>query len=117
MTKQTLKQAGYVYIRNMGKGRHLLENIRALKPYSFEVWFSNKNHASYGLIYKNTHLEFASSYQLEEVTTDQQKMDFYLEWFNDFLTVERFAEYHMISDREALSIIQEGKELYKLKYN
>lgn len=27
-----------------------------------EVWVANKNHASYGLIYKNTHLEFAHSY-------------------------------------------------------
>ena len=59
MKKQTLKQAGYNYMRYMGNGEHLLENIRADRPYTFEVWFSNKNHASYGLIYKNTHLEFA----------------------------------------------------------
>lgn len=61
MDKQTFKQAGYTYIRYLGHGQHVLENIRAEKPYSFEVWFSNKNHASYGLIYKNTHLEFARS--------------------------------------------------------
>ena len=28
---------------------------------NLEVWFCNKNHASWGLKYKNTHLEFASS--------------------------------------------------------
>lgn len=57
--KETFKKAGYIYIKNLGNGQHLLENIRGEKPYQFEVWFSNKNHASYGLIYKNTHLEFA----------------------------------------------------------
>jgi hypothetical protein len=35
-----------------------------LNKYSqnLEVWFANKNHASFGLIYKNTHLEFARSF-------------------------------------------------------
>lgn len=59
--KETFKKAGYIYIKYLGQGQHVLENIRARKPYTFEVWFSNKNHASYGLIYKNTHLEFARS--------------------------------------------------------
>lgn len=56
--KQTLKEAGYIHIRTLKNGLHVLENIKANKPYTFEVWFANKNHASYGLIYKNTHLEF-----------------------------------------------------------
>lgn len=60
--KESLKNAGYTYIRYLGNGEHLLEYIRGAKPYQFEVWFSNKNHASYGLVYKNTHLEFARSY-------------------------------------------------------
>ena len=59
MKKETFKKAGYLYIRKLGSNEHLLENIGAEKPYQFEVWFNNKNHASYGLIYKNTHLEFA----------------------------------------------------------
>lgn len=59
--KETLKKAGYIYIRYLGHGQHVLEYIRGSKPYQFEVWFSNKNHANYGLIYKNTHLEFARS--------------------------------------------------------
>lgn len=61
---QTLKEAGYVYIRKYTKGGHILENIRGSKPYQFEVWYNNKNHASYGLKYKNTHLEFAHSYKI-----------------------------------------------------
>jgi hypothetical protein len=58
MNKQTLREAGYKYIDYLGQGEHLLENEDGKK----EVWFSNKNHASWGLIYKNTHLEFARSY-------------------------------------------------------
>lgn len=54
--KETLKQANYKYIGYIGNGLHVLED--QLTNIS-EVWFSNKNHASYGLIYKNTHLEFA----------------------------------------------------------
>ena len=59
--KETLKKGGYVHIRTLSAGVHVLENIKAEKPYQFEVWFANKNHASYGLVYKNTHLEFARS--------------------------------------------------------
>jgi hypothetical protein len=55
--KQTLKEAGYQHIAIDGK-RHILKE---LATGDLEIWFANKNHASYGLIYKNTHLEFASS--------------------------------------------------------
>ncbi len=60
--RQTLKQAGYNHIRCLGNNQHVLEYIKGDKPYQFELWVNNKNHASYGLIYKNTHLEFVSSY-------------------------------------------------------
>ncbi len=53
--KRTFKQAGYTYIKYLGDKYHLLRDPDGIT----EVWFSNKNHASYGLIYKNTHLEFA----------------------------------------------------------
>ena len=59
--KWNMAKEGYNYMRYLGDGEHLLENIEGKKPYQFEVWFANKNHASYGLIYKNTHLEFARS--------------------------------------------------------
>ena len=55
--KETLKQAGYTYIKYLGNGEHLLRNEDKIS----EIWFANKNHASYGIIYKNTHLEFARS--------------------------------------------------------
>ncbi len=61
--KETMKQAGYSHIGTIrytgdGKVTHvLLEHSTGNK----EEWFSNKNHASYGLIYKNTHLEFAGT--------------------------------------------------------
>ncbi len=53
--KYSIKGEGYSYIKYLGEGQHLLEDING----NIEMWFSNKNHASYGLIYKNTHLEFA----------------------------------------------------------
>lgn len=59
MNKKTFKKAGYIHIKTLGHGYHVLEYIKGAKPFQFEIWFSNKNHASYGLIYKNTHLEFA----------------------------------------------------------
>ncbi len=61
--KHTLKKEGYKYIASMGEGQHILSD----KPNHYEVWFSNLNHASYGLIYKNTHLEFARSIELKQV--------------------------------------------------
>lgn len=54
--KETLKKAGYTH-----KGIHKIpgEHILKLKgKKDLEAWASNKNHASYGLVYKNTHLEF-----------------------------------------------------------
>lgn len=56
--KETLKAAGLKYIKRLGDREHLLYDLDTKK---YEIWFANKNHASYGLIYKNTHLEFARS--------------------------------------------------------
>lgn len=53
--KESFKKAGYKYVKFLGNGQHLLQNEDGI----FEVWFNNKNHASYGLTFKNTHLEFA----------------------------------------------------------
>lgn len=63
MNKYTLKEAHYKYIRYLGNGEHLLLDLNAGNncKYRFEVWFANKNHANWGLCYKNTHLEFARS--------------------------------------------------------
>ena len=53
---ETLKKAGYEYVKKLSENEHLLQDIESG---NFEIWFNNKNHASYGLIFKNTHLEFA----------------------------------------------------------
>ena len=62
--KETLKQAGYRHIKTVVSGMHILQEveptIEGFIPY-YEIWYANKNHASYGIIYKNTHLEFACS--------------------------------------------------------
>lgn len=60
--KETLKQAGYKYCGYLGDKEHLLTDGK-----KYEIWVVNKNHASYGLIYKNTHLEFVRSLSLEAV--------------------------------------------------
>ncbi len=58
MNYETMKEAGYTHDCTLGKGEHVLRD----KEGKAEVWFANKNHASYGIIYKNTHLEFARSF-------------------------------------------------------
>lgn len=57
--RETPKQAGYVKVESQKNGNVILTD----KSGKRELWFCNKNHASYGLIYKNTHLEFARSLQ------------------------------------------------------
>ena len=56
-TKETIKDAGYEYVRfDPVLGGHVLRPRDSERE---ELWFANKRHASFGLIYKNTHLEFA----------------------------------------------------------
>jgi hypothetical protein len=55
--RETLKAAGYTHERTIEKGMHLLKDESG----KLEIWQANKNHASYGLIYGNTHLEFVRS--------------------------------------------------------
>lgn len=64
--KETLELAGYKYIGYIGNGEHVLQPIDGRPA---EVWFSNKDHASYGIVYKNTHLEFART------ASDQEKLE------------------------------------------
>jgi hypothetical protein len=56
--KETLKIAGYRYLKYEGDKQHLLLNIPTNK---IELFFSSKDHAGWGLIYKNTHLEYVST--------------------------------------------------------
>ena len=55
--KETMEKAGYKHIETRLDGQHILEDEDGER----EVWFTNKNHAGYGIIYKNSHLEFAYS--------------------------------------------------------
>jgi hypothetical protein len=57
--KQTLKEYGgtlAAVIAHTGKG---CKGYVILKDGLYELWYPNKNHAGYGIKYKNTHLEFS----------------------------------------------------------
>lgn len=57
--KESLKEANYSFIRkDATTGEYLM---RDNTTNSLEWWFANKNHASYGLKFRGTHLEFARS--------------------------------------------------------
>lgn len=55
--KETLSQAKYTYVRKWAKGIHVLMDEGG----KLELWGVNKNHASHGLKWRNTHLEFMRS--------------------------------------------------------
>jgi hypothetical protein len=40
----------------------------------------------------------------------------YLDWLNNFITLQAFADYYEISDFKALRIISIGKRINELKY-
>lgn len=54
--KWSINGEGYTYIK-YENGEHILKTDEG----NYEAWGANKNHANYGLIYKNTHLEFLHS--------------------------------------------------------
>lgn len=55
--KEKIKGSEFTYCEYLGEKEHLLKNAQG----GYEIWVANKNHASYGLIYKNTHLEYVRS--------------------------------------------------------
>lgn len=57
--KKSLKEANYSFIRKDATTSEYL--MRDNTTGELEWWFANKNHASYGLKFRNTHLEFARS--------------------------------------------------------
>ena len=59
--RETMQQAGYEYVKFIPGQGHVLRDVNRIDTASLELWVANKNHASYGIIYKNTHLEFARS--------------------------------------------------------
>ena len=52
---QTIKEAGYKHLEADRQGSHILLNTDTGRK---EVFYTNKNHAGWALIYKNTHLEY-----------------------------------------------------------
>ena len=44
--------------------------------------------------------------------TEEKKIEMYLQFWDEFLTIERFAEYHEISEDDAQKIVDEGRELF-----
>lgn len=46
------------------------------------------------------------------MTTNKYK-EMFLDWFNNFISIERFAEYYNINTKEAELIIQKGRELHE----
>lgn len=68
---QTLKEAGYKFIASLGGGEFLLWNI---EDRNIENFNSRKNVAGWAIKYKNTHLEFASSYNPKELAQFRRGM-------------------------------------------
>lgn len=46
------------------------------------------------------------------INGDQDKIRMFRDWFNNFLTLSRFASYYDITENEALSIIDQGRKLH-----
>lgn len=43
---------------------------------------------------------------------DINPYDFFLDWFNNFITTQGIAEHYNITEDEASDLITEGRELY-----
>lgn len=63
--KETPKQAGLRYVGMLESKMHIFIDCA---NNHYEVWGCNKYHGSYGLIWRNTHLEFCRSATDSEVT-------------------------------------------------
>ena len=49
--------------------------------------------------------------QMKQETTREATERLYLSYFNDFLTIAKFAEYHGMSERKAMAVIKVGRKL------
>ncbi len=48
--------------------------------------------------------------------TEKQKEEMYLDYFNNYLTVDLFAEHYEIDPQEARQLLSEGRLTYVRKY-
>ena len=54
---------------------------------------------------------------MEQLESNQYFMDMFLEYFNNFLTYEYFAEYFALDVEAARYIIDHGRKLYQAQFN
>jgi hypothetical protein len=66
---QTLKEAGYKYLKFLGDRQHWLQDIVSGDS---ELFFSNFHNASWSIKWKNTHLEFARGISKKEINSHPQ---------------------------------------------
>lgn len=65
--KETLEQSGYELIARIGK--HVVLRDPLKKTQTYEMWFMNDGHASYGIIIDGHQYEFVKSGEtLEELS-------------------------------------------------
>jgi len=57
--KPSAKQEGYKFVKYLGNSQAVFEEIETGKQ---ELYFANKNHASWGFSYNNTDWEFMKDY-------------------------------------------------------
>ncbi len=76
--------------------------LLSVKHHNHELGILNRKHARIlqGEIYKRE-------------AQSKQWRDMFLDWFNNFLTIERFAEYYGITETYARIVIKEGKRLHE----
>ena len=67
--KKTMKEEGYKFIKWLGDREAVFQEIETGK---LEIWFANKNHASWGFHWRNTDWEFAASYQGQQGSKSKQ---------------------------------------------
>ena len=58
--RETLDAAGYRFRSWLGDGEVIFQCVATGR---LEVWFANKNHASYGISWRGTDWEFARGYE------------------------------------------------------
>lgn len=53
--RETLKEAGYKFVMYLARGEVVFQDIESGQQ---EVWYANKNHANYGIVFNNTDWEY-----------------------------------------------------------
>jgi hypothetical protein len=89
--RETFAQAGYKYVMQKEDGQHVLFNTQTK---TFERWAANPHFAGYALKYKNTLLEFCSSY------SDGEQLNF----VRQLRSIQNFGEQHPAAHHAMMNI-------------